>query len=113
MLVEVKKRTESKIDKVKLLITILCLVNEIKISETEIAVLSYYIVYKIKPETDKLLIESGVVEKQRTLRNIKSNLLNTGFLKRSKDYYNSYSLNMDSNFSADDKINLLIKIDNT
>ena len=113
MLVEVKKRTLSKIDKVKLLITILCLVNEIDISKTEIDVLSYYIVYKVKTETDKLLIDTGVILTNRTLSNVKSKLLKKGFLKRSKDYYNSYDLNMDHTFSADDKINLLIKIDNT
>ena len=113
MLIEVKKRTKSKIDKVKLLITILCLVNEIEISETEISVLSYYIVYKIKPETDKLLLDTSVVINKKTLKNIKTNLLKAGFLKRSKDFYNSYSLNMDNTFSADDKINILLKIDNT
>lgn len=111
--IEITKKTGHKTEQMELVISILCLVNGIHLSKTEVKVLAYYIVHGLKVSTDKLLINSGIIE-QKPLRNMKTKLTKMGFLKRVDELYNSYELNLSKDFSPNDKtINLVIKIDNS
>jgi hypothetical protein len=110
----IEKKTGSKTDQIRLVISLLCMINDIHLSDTELNVLSYYITYKISEKTDNLLISSKVVKDVSSLRNIKTKLRKLGFLKRTKELYKSYELNLDKKFNIeDDQIALIIKIDNT
>jgi hypothetical protein len=106
------KKTSHKTEQMELVISILCMVNNIKLSKTDISVLAYYVVHGVKESTDSLLINSGVT-KLGALGNIKVKLMKLGFLKRTKELYKSYELNLSKDFSQDQSMNLFIKIDNS
>lgn len=111
--IEITKKTDHKTHQMELVISILCMVNGIHLSKTEVKVLSYYVVHGMKESTDSLLINSEIIKKD-ALRNMKTRLLNLGFLRRTKELYNSYELNLSKDFTVNDKVmNLLIKIDNS
>ncbi len=109
------KKANGKVDKLEMIISILCIFNNIHLSDTDIRVLAYFMVYKINEKTDKLLINSKIVKNIGTLRNIKTRLFNLGFLKKDKDLYKSYEVNLSPEFEAfndDDQIKMIINIDN-
>ena len=111
--IEITKKTAHKTNQMELVISILCMVNDKKVSKTEVRVLAYYVVHGMKNSTDKLLINSKIIKKD-ALRNMKTKLMNMGFLRRTKELYNSYELALSKDFSPNDKtINILIKIDNS
>ena len=108
------KKANGKVNKLELIISVLCTFNNIHLSETDIRVLAYYIVYKINEKTDRLLITSEVVKNIGTLRNIKTRLFKLGFLKKDKDLYKSYELNLSDDFmdfNDDDEVKMIINID--
>lgn len=110
--VEITKKTSSKTEQMELIISIVCLLNNIHLSKTETSVLAHYLAFGLKESTDNLLIKSKVVNDISSLRNTKTRLKNLGFLKRTTELYKSYELNLDKNFRNDDVINLYIKLDN-
>lgn len=112
-IIEITKKTGHKTHQMELVISILCMVNEIHLSKTEVKVLAYYVVHGMKDATDTLLINSKIIKKD-ALRNMKTKLMNMGFLKRTKELYNSYELALSKDFTVTDKtMNVLIKIDNS
>jgi hypothetical protein len=111
---KIEKKTTSKIEQLKLIVTILCTIGGLPLSDTEVSVLAFYIQYKLSHKTDELLINSGIVKNLDVLRNVKTRLYKKGFLKRNKLEYKTYELNMNSQFNLDDNdIRLVIKLDNS
>lgn len=109
------KKANGKAHKLELIISILCQLSDVHLSETDIRVLAYYIVYHINEKTDKLLISSKIVKNVGTLRNIKTRLFKLGFLKKDKDLYKSYEVNLSDefkDFNNDDEVRMIINIDN-
>lgn len=109
------KKTNSKTHKLELIISILCIFNSIHLSDTDIKVLAYFIIYKINEKTDALLIKSGIVKNINTLRNVKVRLYKLGFLKKDKDLYKTYEVNLSKDFkdfADDEEIKMIINIDN-
>jgi hypothetical protein len=112
---KLEKKANSKTDKLELIVSILCLLNGIHLSETDIRVLAYYMVYTINEKTDELIISSKIVKNMNTLRTVKVRLHKLGFLKKDKDLYKSYELNLSKDvkdFNNDDEVRMLINIDN-
>jgi hypothetical protein len=109
---KIDKKTKTKTEQIKMFVSILCILNDIELSSTEINILAYYIQYKISHKTDEFIIASGIVKDIGLLRNAKYRLCKKGFLKRDPKEYKTYELNgTDLNFEDDD-IRLLIKLDN-
>lgn len=106
------KKTSHKTEQIEIVISILCMVAGMKLDATDIRVLAYYVVHGLKESTDTLIVNSGVATFRR-LGNIRSKLLKLGFMKRTKELYKSYELTLDKNFTNDNEINVLIKIDNS
>lgn len=111
-MIEISKKTNHKTDQIELVISILCLVEGIHLSKTEITVLSYFVVHGVKDATEDMLIKSGVT-KPEALRNIKTRLTKLKFLKRTKELYKSYELGLSKDFKLDDVMKVFIKIDNS
>jgi len=112
---KLEKKANSKTDKLELIVSILCLLNGIHLSDTDIRVLAYYMVYTINEKTDDLIISSKIVKNMNTLRTVKVRLHKLGFLKKDKDLYKSYELNLSKDvkdFNNDDEVRMLINIDN-
>lgn len=110
--IKIVKHTSSKTNQMEIAISIMCLLNGIHLSKTEIQVLSHYMAFGVKPSTDDLLIKSKIVSGISGLRNTKTRLKSLGFLKRTKELYKSYELNLSSEFKPGDTVNLFIKLDN-
>lgn len=96
----------------EILISVMCLLNAIHLSKTETQVMAHYLAFGLKASTDDLLIKSKIVSDISGLRNTKTRLKKLGFLKRTKELYKSYELNLSSDFKPGDTVTLLIKLDN-
>lgn len=109
-LIEINTVKKTKVDQVELIISIICLVNTIKLSKTDKLILAYYVVYGVKNSTDNLIVKSGVCSNIGTLRNLKTKLKRKGFLYRT-DMYKSFELNISKKFVLTDSMRVLVKID--
>lgn len=111
--IKIDKKANNKTDKLELVISILCLLNGVHLSKTDISALAYYVVYKVNEKTDKLLLSSGIIKNVDSLRNVKVRLFKLGFLKKDKELYKTYEVNLSKDFKEDDEIKMIINIDNT
>lgn len=108
------KKPTSKTECIKLIISVICVVNNISLSETDRKILAYYIVYGLKEATDALLMSSKIVTGLPALRNAKTRLLRKGFLRRTKTLYKSYELNMNKDeLIIENNMGVFLKIDNS
>lgn len=113
MNLEIVKKTKHKTDQIQLVISILCLVEGIKLSKTDIKVLAYFVIHGLKETTEQLLINSKVVKDMPQLRNVKTKLTKLKFLKKEPNIYKSYELNLSKDFEVTPEMKLLITIDNS
>ena len=90
---KIEKKTTTKTEQIKMFLAILCTLNSIVLSSTEMSILAYYIQYRISIKTDDLIIASGIVKDIGLLRNAKYRLCKKGFLKRDSKEYKTYKLN--------------------
>lgn len=88
------RKTKTKVDQYKVLIQIMCMMNDVKISDTYMTVLAYFMHYGMSEETDAFIMESNMFKSSQQLRNCKDQLMKAGFLTRG-DMYKTYELNMD------------------
>lgn len=107
------RKTKTKVDQYKVLIAIMCMMNDVTLSDTQMQVLAYFMYYGINDKTDQFIMESGLFKNIAQLRNVKTKLLDKGFLVR-EDMYKTYKLNMDPEKLAKipDILELKVLIDN-
>lgn len=110
-LIKVVKKTNSKIEQAKTLLSIFCLLSEIKLSQAELTVLAYFLVYKINDQTKDLIVKSEILNLD-SLKNTMSRLTKFGLIKRSA-VSKEYTLSDQINVLPDNVLGMLIKIDNT
>lgn len=111
-LIKVQKKTNGKIEQAKVALSIFCLLSDIKLSDTELTVLSFFLVYKDSQSTRDLIIKSEILKTEDSLNNTISKLKKIGLLKKDA-ISKEYSVNQKIMFQADSVIGFLIKIDNT
>lgn len=111
-LVTVTKKTNSKIEQAKTLLSIFCLLSGINLSDTELTVLAYFLVYKINDATKQLILKSQILKSEDSLKNTISKLKKFGLIKKSTTS-KDYDINDKVNVSLDSVACMLIKIDNT
>jgi len=109
-LIKINKKTNSKIEQAKSLISVYCLLSSIKLSDTDITVLSYFMVYKITQTTKDLILNSKILQSVDSVKNTMSKLKSVGLIK--KVAINEYVVNDNLNVNLDSIVALLIKIDN-
>lgn len=68
-LVKIAKQVTTKIDLAKAVINIVICFNNIKLSDTEVTVMAYFMVYGVTQQTKNLLIKAGVC---KNINNIKT-----------------------------------------
>lgn len=111
-LVTIKKKTNGKVEQAKKVIALFCLLMDIKPSDTELTVLAYFMVYKINRRTKDLILSSGILKSEDSIKNTMSRLKKFGLLKRPIDS-KEYILNEKINITLNPVVGILIKIDNT
>lgn len=111
-LVKIRKKTNSKVEQAKTIIAMFCLLMNIKLSDTELTVLAYFMVYKINRKTKDLILNAGILKSEDSLKNTMSKLKKFGMLIKAIDS-KDYSLRQELNFTLDPTMGIIIKIDNT
>ena len=110
-LVKSKKKTNGKVEQAKTLISMFCLLMGVKLSDTEITVLAYFMVYRVSRTTKDLILKSGLLKSEYSLKNTLSKLKKLGMLTRDQDA-SDYSLRKEIDFQMNPVVGVLIKIDN-
>lgn len=111
-LVKIKKKTNSKVEQAKVLIAMFCLLTGIKLSDTELTVLAYFMVYRINRKTKDLILSAGILKNDDSLKNTFSKLKRFGMIVKDVDS-DEYFLRKDLNFELKPVMGMLIKLDNS
>jgi hypothetical protein len=111
-LVTIKKKTNGKVEQAKKVISVFCLLMDTKLSDTELTVLAYFMVYKVSRKTKDLILSSGILKSEDSLKNTLSKLKKFGLLRRSVNS-KEYSLNEKLDINLNTVMGILIKIDNS
>jgi len=111
-LIKIEKKSYGKIEQAKVVLSIFCLLSDIKLSDTELTVLAYFLVYKDSESTRQLILKSELLKSEDSLNNTISKLKRVGLLKKSTSL-KEYHINDKINFQSDAAIGVLIKVDNS
>lgn len=104
------KKTQSKIELANLMLNIYCQLASIKCPETELLVMSYFMVYGIKKSTKELIIRSEILKHKGSLENAMSKLRSLGLLIKVEDEGTKVKPELD--FSIDNTMGIIIKLEN-
>lgn len=108
-LIKIEKKTSGKIDQAKTIISIFCLLSNIRLSDAELTVLGYFVVYGLTEQTKDLIMKSKILATDGSLGNTLSKLRKCGLIKKTnkRDILNP-SLDME----LQPVMGMIIKIDN-
>lgn len=110
-LLKISKKSKSKIDQAKLVLSVLCLLSSISLSDTELTALAYFMVYGINEKTKSLIITAKILKTDDSLRNAMTKFRKFGLIKKNE---RKEDLLVDQiNFPLTDVMGILIKVDNT
>lgn len=108
-LIKIDKKTTNKIEQAKTVASLFCNIYNIKLSDTELSVLAYFMVYKITEQTKQLILKSKVLLSINSYDNLLSKLKKLGLVyKKNKTNLITEKLN----FELSSVIGIIIKIDN-
>lgn len=110
-LVKVVKHTSSKIEQAKLLLKLFCVLSDIKLSDSELTVLAFFVVYGINDETKDLIVKSEIL-KGNSIKNTMSKLSNSGLIKKAVGSKKEYYVTEKINVKPEPSVGMLIKINN-
>lgn len=102
-------KTKSKIHQVKAALGIHCIIHEIRLSETELTIMAYFIVYGFSDETKKLILDSKILNSQSSLDNTLSKLRKMKLIE--KVGFKS-GINPTVNIGTDSVMGIIVKLDN-
>lgn len=108
-LITIEKKTSNKIEQAKIILSIFCKLSNIHLSETELTVFAYFMVYKITKQTKDLILKSKVLSSPDSYANILTKL------RKSKLIYkqNKKDLLIEKlSFELEPVVGIIIKIDN-
>lgn len=111
-LIKIQRKTNNKLDMIKKIVSVYCLLSDIKLSETDVTVLSYFILYGINERTKKLIVDSKLLNHD-SIKNTMSKLRANNLIKKSEYRRKEDYLNPVFNFPLQDIVGLMIKIDNS
>lgn len=108
--IKLRKKTSNKIEMIKLIISVYCLISDIKISKTEIEVMAYFMTYGLKKSTKELILRSQILNHRIGIENTVSKLRKAGLIV--KDVENRSIINPKLAFNVDNKMGMIIQLDN-
>lgn len=104
------KTVDSKIDLAKTIINVVKAFNDIKLSDTEVMLMSYFMVYGISPQTKQLIIQSKICKNIGTIKTIMVKLKKLGLIYKD-DLNGKVYINNNLKFSLTPSIGIYLKID--
>lgn len=105
---KLKRKTQSKIELVSLIIRTYCIFSNIEISDTAIIVLSYCAVYGFKKSTKDLIVRSQILKSYNSIENTLTKLRKVGLIKKTQDG----NIVITIGDIADNRVGLLIELSN-
>jgi hypothetical protein len=110
-LIKISKKAKSKIDQAKIILSIMCLLSDIKLSDTELTTLSYFIVYGITEKTKNLILTARILKTEDSLKNAMTKFRKSGLIKKNERKEDLLAEQV--RFPISDTTGILIKVDNT
>lgn len=111
MAIQVKTilKTNSRIEQAKLIVSIVTLLKGIKLSNTEILVLSHFLMEGYNQVTKEIIVNNGILKNMLVLGNLISRLRKSGLI-----VHNNFreELCIELNMKLDDVVLLKILLDN-
>lgn len=105
-----RNKTESKVELAKLVLTTYCLFSKVKVSPTELEVLSYFAVYGFKKGTKELILRSKILNSPNSLENTITRLRKAGLVVYNRDKLPT--LRKEINFLIENKMGIIIQLEN-
>lgn len=107
-----KIKTKNKIDQIKRCVKIVCILNGIKISDTESIIITQFILEGFNKSTREEILNQKLVKNYNNLANLISSLRDKGIIVK-----NGFREELSEDFinlkSSHDKLALMILLDNT
>mgnify|MGYP003331211417 CR=1 FL=1 len=110
-LMRMVKTVSSKIELAKTIINVSICFNNIKLSDTEVTILAYFMVYGINQETKNLIVKSAICKSLANIKTIMVKLKKLDLIY--KDEFNGKVYVIPSlNFELTPTVGIYLKIDN-
>jgi len=110
-LLKLSKKSKTKIDQAKIILSVLCLLSDISLSDTELTTLSYFIVYGLTEKTKSLILSGKILKTEDSLRNAMTKFRKFGLIKKNERKEDLLADQI--SFPLTDVFGILIKVDNT
>lgn len=110
-LVKLTKKSKNKIEHIKLIIDFICLTSELKLSDTQKIVLTYFTSYGINENTKRLIFKSGLLSSNNSYKNILSKFKKLGLISKD-EISRQYNVVNPILQKVDPVMGFLIKIEN-
>lgn len=108
-LIKIEKKVKGKIELAKVVISVFCLLSNIHLSDSELTVLAYFVVYKISEQTKQLILKSKILATEASFGNTMSKLRKVGLISKSNKID---KINPNLDMELEPVMGLLIKVDN-
>jgi hypothetical protein len=110
-LMKFQKRVETRLDLARAIIQVMLCFNNIKLSDTEVSILSYFMVYGINSNTKELIVKSQVCKNIANVKTIMVKLKKLGLIY--KDEFNGKVYIVESlHFDLTPTVGIYLKIEN-
>lgn len=109
-LVKMVKAVSSKVELAKTIIKISICFNEIKLSEAELTVLAYFMVYGVNLATKNLIVKSGVCKNLANIKTMMVKLKKNGLIYKD-DLNGKVYINKNLGFELTPTVGIYLKID--
>lgn len=104
------KKVTSKVDLAKTIINITLYFNEIKLSDTEVMVLAYFMVYGVNQSTKELIVKSEICKNLANIKTLMTKLKKLDLIY--KDEFNSkVYVNKALSFELTPSVAIYLKVD--
>ncbi len=111
-LVKLTKKSKNKIEHIKLIIDFICLTSDLKLSETQKIVLTYFTAYGINENTKRLIFKSSLLTSNNSYKNVLSKFKKLGLILKD-DVSRQYNVVNQVLQQIDPVMGFLIKIENS
>lgn len=110
-LVKMVKQVTTKIDLARAIVNITLCFNDIKLSDTEITILAYFMVYGVNTNTKNLIVKSEVCKNIANIKTIMVKLKKLGLIYKD-DLNGKVYVDKSIGFELTPTVGIYLKIDN-
>lgn len=110
-LVQITKQVATKIDLAKNIVNIILCFNDLKLSDTEVTILAYFMVYGVSQQTKNLIVKSEVCKNVANIKTIMVKLKKLGLIYKD-DLNGKVYVDKSLGFELTPTVGIYLKIDN-